>query len=143
MMYTPEQHKQHCSYALGHKCTEANEFNLPLLRKAIEWAKAEAALENNGQWDQGTWRRVEACGTKYCVAGYVCETMGERWHPEYPQWVMDAETGNDVIPGQVAAQHLGLYECEAAQLFRGDNSIHMVLDYARAFAARRGEELGL
>lgn len=140
MTYTPNQHRKHCLYNIT--CTEVTEFNLPLLRKAVEWAKAESELDN-GQWMQDTWRTVTRCGTTYCIAGYVCETMGERWSPEYPQWVMDADTGDEVIPGQVAAKHLGLYACEAAHLFRGDNMIYSVIDFARAFAARRGEELGL
>lgn len=64
------------------------EVNIPLLRKAVEWAEAEAAKpETESAWDQGNWVRTPVerlkqmssearqeyaeCGTTYCIAGYV------------------------------------------------------------------------
>lgn len=142
--YTPEQHRAHCHFPLLSCPEPEGKFDISLLRKAVEWAKAESELERgDSSWDQSTWREVGRCGTTYCVAGFVCEVSGERWSVDFPSWVFDPETKQDVNPGEVAARHLGLYECEANDLFHGSNSIHMVLDYARAFAARRGEELGL
>jgi hypothetical protein len=68
------------------------EVNIPLLRKAVEWAEAEAAKpEVLSAWDQGNWVRTRderlkrmssesrqeyaECGTTYCIAGYVTAGM--------------------------------------------------------------------
>jgi hypothetical protein len=30
-------------------------------------------------WDQESWRVATGCGTKMCLAGWVCELAGGRW----------------------------------------------------------------
>lgn len=74
--------------------------NIPLLRKAVEWAEAEAAKPwELSEWYQGDWvsspttiaadsedaeyfgiqvgtTKAAECGTCYCIAGYVCEVQG-------------------------------------------------------------------
>lgn len=62
-----------------------NEFDIGLLRKAVEWVETEAAKPFwDREWYQGTWRQTrpyakKACGTTYCVAGYICEVTGGQW----------------------------------------------------------------
>jgi len=64
--------------------------NIPLLRKAVEWAEAEAAKP----WELSEWNQAEVavepqwlqsesgeqkadeCGTCYCIAGYIAALDG-------------------------------------------------------------------
>lgn len=111
--------------------------NIPLLRKAVEWAEAEAAKEDQEQseWDQLYWRDVgfRACGTTYCIAGYVCEVSGE-------EWTSGVTTANGAVP-RVAADLLGLGQDDAWALFDAENSIERVREVAERIAERAGERL--
>jgi hypothetical protein len=100
--------------------------NIPLLRKAVEWAEAEAAKpEIDRQWAQRRWVTTpeerardfaedgiglsyrEAaetlaphCGTAYCIAGYV----GQLLEPRYATSV----TVDGVHVSEFAAEALGI-----------------------------------
>lgn len=56
--------------------------NMPLLRKAVAWAEAEAAKpEEECQWWQEEYEKAgdligRTCGTCYCIAGYVLHING-------------------------------------------------------------------
>lgn len=121
--------------------------NIPLLRKAIEWAEAEAAKPwELSEWNQGWWmsepalvrpsydlidaglaRRDQAkapeCGTCYCIAGFVA-----------------AETQNvhdPFLARDTAADALGLDEDQADELFDGGNNIADVRRVAESIAGER------
>lgn len=119
-------------------------FDLPLLRKAVEWAEAEAKLpETDSQWYQGTWcspgSAVErTCGTAYCIAGFVVST----------QYTFDQMWEGDVEISSTAMEMLGLnYEegvggsLGTAGLFAAYNDIDDIREIARRIAANHGEEL--
>jgi hypothetical protein len=126
--------------------TETREVNIPLLRKAVEWAETEAAKPPElCEWNQGSWVAVvdpmdrqeigtgyttkslgkaQECGTCFCVAGYVVE-------------VVDGRTHVDLIPDR-AAELLGIDMYEAmAGLFSTDNTIADVRRIAEDLAGER------
>lgn len=119
--------------------------NIPLLRKAVEWAEAEAAKPFEvREWNQFYWKlppsaaqttphlfgidsgqpKAEACGTCYCIAGYAAEVQG-------------AAARTSDIP-VVARKALGLTEFQANQLFNANNTIEDVRRIAEDIA---GESL--
>lgn len=103
-------------------------INIPLLRKAVEWAEAEAALPvAQSAWFQpGVVTPGEqigrSCGTAYCIAGYIAMI----------------ETG-EVRPGieavSIAFDALGTED--VGGLFWADNTIEQVREYAEALAGER------
>lgn len=126
--------------------------NIPLLRKAVEWAEAEAAKPAElREWEQNWWvltpeerqRRREApysaeygdteraayykapeCGTSYCIAGYVAAQQGCTEH------------GFNVAA--VAADALGIDLAVAeSSLFEGGNTIEDVRRIAESLAGER------
>lgn len=134
--------------------------NVPLLRKALEWAQTEAARPlPERQWVQGAYlvepvshahfvaheellsrrapgyvERVEelkpTCGTAYCIAGYVAQLHDERY--AHDQMV------GDVHSSDLAEQLLGLTTKQAGELFLGDNTIE---DLREIFEKITGERL--
>lgn len=94
--------------------------NVPLLRKAMEWAEVEATKPaEESQWNQlaylsGTQRR---CGTAYCVAGYVGQLLDARY--------ADDEFGGDLHQhvSNFAAEALGLSREMEVDLFAATNDI--------------------
>lgn len=127
--------------------------NVPLLRKAVEWAEAEAVKPPElREWEQNWWvltpeeraRRVEVaqndpnyydsrewaayikapeCGTCYCIAGFVA-----------------AQTDSGAVGYQVeaaAAEALGLDLDSAGPLFDCDNTIEDVRRIAESLAGER------
>jgi nucleotide-binding universal stress UspA family protein len=105
--------------------------NIPLLRKAVEWAEAEAAkTDGTSLWDQTIWAGDTGCGTAYCVAGWtVYEAAGRQ----------DVRVGPQV---ESEAQALvGLTDDESSDLFHPDNSIEDIRRIAEQIAARAGERL--
>ena len=104
--------------------------DLPLLRKAVSWAEAEAAkTDGTGLWNQTVYRVDVGCGTAYCIAGWtVYEAMG-----------MDVAAPLSVE--RVAQERLGLTSDEAWELFAVENSIERVRELAEAVAERAGERL--
>jgi hypothetical protein len=119
--------------------TELPRPNIPLLRKAVEWAEAEAAkTDGTCLWDQREWVTYTACGTAYCIAGFAVTA-------EYGQ--VGYNRGYAVIDGAsldfglLGTETLGLTDVEAADLFDGCNSIEDVRRVAEQIAARAGERL--
>lgn len=149
----------------------ALEPNVPLLRKAVEWVEAEAAKpEIDREWNQGSWllkpfdrarimveevwgladvdevwelaaRVAPACGTAYCVAGYVAQLTDERFvtdqhvnDPDDPR----ADLEGDIHCSQVAREALGLTQSQADALFDAFNSAATVRAIAEEIA---GESL--
>jgi hypothetical protein len=119
--------------------------NIPLLRKAVEWAEASAAAED-GEWHQGAWvhfnqvvaeqlgavviagsrHAIEKCGTAYCIAGYVGQLVDPAY--EKSEWVGDTHVS---IAAEMA---LGLTSEQADQLFRGSNTIEDIRRVAEEIA---------
>ena len=113
--------------------------NIPLLRKAVEWAEAEAAKPTGGLWIQQLWYTrpgaggyeaelrernglTPKCGTSYCIAGYVCDVEGIDALGYWPQR---------------AAEALGLSESACAPLFNANNTITDVRLVAERLAGER------
>jgi hypothetical protein len=85
------------------------EVNIPLLRKAVEWAEAEAAKpQRTSAWYQpGVIENAEDigrdCGTCYCLAGFIAATVtGEEW-PDDPIGVALDALGGASIGGLFSA----------------------------------------
>ncbi|MGH3498425.1 MAG: hypothetical protein ACRDP1_13270 [Nocardioidaceae bacterium] len=128
--------------------------DLPLLRKALEWAEAEAAKpEQEREWNQNYWRLnpetaaeaelpAPACGTTYCLFGWVCYLAGE-------EWVSSASGGHladgvhldgvDVFTR--AADLLGLDSATAGRLSHFANTIDDLRRIGEEIAASVGETL--
>jgi hypothetical protein len=115
--------------------------DVPLLRKAVEWMQAQAALpEKECQWVQGQWvipaeTIGRECGTCYCVAGYVASLTGEV-HTR-----TQTMAGSHEHVWQRAQHALGLTEYEADWLFQGGNDLADVQRIAGRIAARAGDTL--
>lgn len=77
--------------------SDNNQVNVPLLRKAVEWAEASHAA-GDGEWDQGWWGRdysepniraryqaagftISECGTSFCIAGYIGQLLDPEHYP--------------------------------------------------------------
>lgn len=120
--------------------------DLPLLRKAIAWAEAEALKpESEREWDQAMWRNPSAqrtdqigtqCGTSYCIAGYVCHVSGLDWVTETSDSCL---SDGDLVP-DAAQGLLGLTDQQAVDLFYADG-IEEVRRNAESIAAHAGERL--
>lgn len=122
-----------------------SEVNVPLLRKAVEWAEAENSKPPElCEWFQGSWvinapgdteydyrdegvRRTlglsPECGTCFCIAGYVqYVTTGSKDGAE-AEWT--------------AAKQLGLSYSQANKLFGGENGIEDVRRIAEKIAGEK------
>ena len=114
-------------------------LNEPLLRKAVEWASAEAELLESHGWDEDvvrddeykdmTWNQqywnmgvfdenATRCGTTYCIAGWVGQHLDERYRE-------DTRVAG-VHVRDFAQVNLGLTYVEAESLFSGGNNIEAV-----------------
>lgn len=130
--------------------------DLPLLRKAVEWAETEATKpDGESQWYQDTWRTTHGdtsegfCGTSFCIAGYVAETTEGNWvgqserlyakDYDHPECVKVNPARNTVHVSDRAQRLLGLTHGEAAQLFSAYNTIDDVRRAAKRIALRAGE----
>lgn len=125
----------------------AAEVNIPLLRKAVEWAEAEAAKPPElCEWQQSMWitprgdepfsvpkyigtlttsqrGRSRECGTCFCVAGFV-------------QFQADGIVTEDVADR--AAELLGLSgDAQTHPLFTAFNTIADVRRIAESLAGER------
>lgn len=118
-----------------------NTVNIPLLRKCVEWAEAEAAKpEGTGDWFQmmthvpaeereGVGLRT-GCGSAYCIAGFVVAT---EYGVEDPY---DADyRDHGVMPA--AAAILGIPGGRNAPLFDATNTIEDVRRIAESLAGER------
>jgi hypothetical protein len=112
--------------------------NIPLLRKAVEWAEAEAAkTEGPCMWDQGDYFSETDCGTAYCISGFVIATQSGFALKEDRPLI----NGRDVGWWDGGRELLGLTEDEALDLFAPYNTIEDVRRLAEQIAARAGERL--
>lgn len=119
--------------------------NIPLLRKAVEWAEAEAAkTDGTCQWNQGNYAWKTTCGTAYCIAGYVVAISDL---PDATQEVMSSGCVRLWINGELtcwadaADELLGLTDEEGDALYWGTNTVAEVRAAAEQIAARAGERL--
>lgn len=129
--------------------------NLPLLRKVVDWAQAEAAKpDHECAWDQSVWKSLveRPCGTAYCIAGYTAQISGGVWSQDGHGELLIAEPGEEgtrkccneehvISPSQRAATLLGLTPNEAGDLFEAENGIADIREIADQIAARAGERL--
>lgn len=122
-----------------------SDVNIPLLRKGVEWVEAQAALDwsEGREWYQGLWvtprNQVpqlqddpEACGTAYCLAGYVGQLVDPRFKTS--GWVEDETTSDDVHVSQFAQEALGITDYQAMMLFSASNSAERIRQVAEKIA---------
>lgn len=118
--------------------------DVPLLRKAVSWAEAEAAkADGTGLWDQSGWAQRTDCGTAYCIAGYTVMTAlpsAVAVEGDYGDLDLFID-GREALWGNTAQELLGLTGEERSDLFSGDNTIADVRDVAEQIAARAGDVL--
>lgn len=126
--------------------------NIPLLRKAVEWAEAEAAkTDGTCMWNQAVYAMNTDCGTAFCIAGWtVAAAAVDAKVTAYPtgygsqpgELMMAANPdGTPVNWERKAASLLGLTNGEAWELFGVENDIERVRELAEQIAARVGERL--
>jgi hypothetical protein len=110
---------------------------IPNLRKAVEWAEAEAMKpESDSQWNQGEvylspLDSGRSCGSSYCIAGWIVAT---EYGVTDPYKAMPKYSGG-VMP--FAADMLGLDEDERDELFAAENSIQAVRRIAERIAGEK------
>lgn len=121
------------------------DFNLPLLRKAIEWAESEAIKPRaESEWYQsyfaiGGEQIGRTCNTAYCVAGWIADQDGGH---EIAEFSIDGTS-----EARVAQDLLGIASDDAwgnfgeRGLFNASNTIEDVREIAERIARRYGEEL--
>jgi hypothetical protein len=121
-----------------------DDVNVPLLRKAVEWAEAEAARPEGGHWLQPSWVRdlstlspaereareaqglhLASCGTAYCIAGWVAQHEAGPENVSVPSVSVTAG-GRTWMIDDYAAARLGLNFMDADRLFAGSNTIEDV-----------------
>lgn len=116
--------------------------DLPLLRKTLDWARAEhekALRGERSEWNQGMWWwQGHVCGTVCCVAGYIANMTDGVDGVRLGQ-TLRTSTGERIR--DCAQRHLGITRGEAVALFNGINDIHDLERVGRQIAARVGEEL--
>jgi phage gp46-like protein len=120
--------------------------NIPLLRKAVEWAEAEAAkTDGTCMWNQVYWAQATECGTVFCIAGYTVTAAlpnavlarSRHFDSDYDLRI----DGERAYWGDTAQALLGLTVDERYALFDGINDIERVREVAEQIAARAGEKL--
>lgn len=113
--------------------------NIPLLRKAVEWAEAEAQKPADQRlWEQRDYVTEKACGTAYCIAGYAV-AISPNTKVLDDDWPV---IGGTQIPWHDAGRLLlGLSVFEGECLFDETNDIATVREIAERIAARAGERL--
>lgn len=132
-----------------------SEVNVPLLRKAVEWAETESQKPKElSEWYQGAWcsepgkysefvennafyQKAEDCGTCYCIAGWVAaETQGKPISLGlFSGFVFVG--GHSTHVSDIAARELGLDCQQANDLFKATNSIQDVRRIAEKIAGER------
>lgn len=123
----------------------SNAFNLPLLRKVVEWAAAEAKKPAvDSEWYQEYYTTAgtlleRSCGTAYCIAGWVTRQVGG--HIITPLAIdgdYEATAAMDLL-GISAMDAWGNEMIDG--LFDSMNSIDDIWRIAGDIARRHGEEL--
>lgn len=122
-----------------------SEFNLPLLRKGVEWVESENRKPKaESEWYQGYYAvgglMIErTCGTAHCLAGFIAEQDGGH---RIDALMIDGDYG-----GQVAIDLLGITnrdawgDDDAFGLFTAGNTVEEIREIAETIARRYGEEL--
>ena len=105
-----------------------SKVNTELLDKCVDWATAEACKGENSLWDQSQWVTDTACGTSYCIAGYVVSLFPERFtlvapHDRWEHYIVQTKTGKRIAFSDAAAELLGITPAQAAFLFWASNSL--------------------
>lgn len=128
---------------------EPPQFNLPLLRKAVEWAESEASKSaNESQWCQQFFA-VDGeeigrdCGTAYCIAGWVIHEHAEGEHAINTHDIDgegEAPLAQELL-GIDEEDAWGNYYQDTQGLFGASNSIEDVRRYAEQIARKYGQEL--
>jgi len=119
--------------------------NLPLLRKTLEWAEAEAEQPRElSEWYQGSWITKRGCGTACCIAGKVAIDNGAVSLDQIDA-ILQGVDFDDLFQGDYigdfAKRELGLLEIEAEMLFFHSNNIDELWEIGNWIAARSGERL--
>lgn len=119
-----------------------SDFNLPLLRKAVEWAESEARKPvEESEWSQlyfetPGWKIDRACSTAYCIAGYIAHVIANDDDRMY------GDTEDFVARSLLGISYDDAWDpCEEGGLFRAGNSIEDVRRIAEQIARKYGEEL--
>jgi hypothetical protein len=117
-----------------------SEFNLPLLRKAVEWAESEARKpEVESEWFQGYFVMPgvvldRECETAYCIAGFVSKSAGREAN-ETDDW-------DDIAMDLLGITYEDAWVGESgAGLFSAGNTIEDVRRIAENIAREYGEKL--
>jgi len=92
------------------------ERNVEMLR-----ATADAIQTHPSRYEQGTWQRVEECGTVGCVAGHAAWQAGWTQSSDLDSFMVrrDGNKGRSRDVSVVAREVLGLTQTEAQALFAG------------------------
>lgn len=113
--------------------------NIPLLRKAVEWAEAEAERTDSArnQWEVALADEASHCGTTFCVAGWTLFKAG--WS------VSQIARADDALDQAATLLGIPLWTAEESlkgdHLFDGQNTIADVRRIAEEIAACAGERL--
>lgn len=117
-----------------------SEFNLPLLRKAVEWAESEDRKPKpESEWFQTFFAMPGVmidrdCETAYCIAGYVAKSAGREAN-EFEDW-------DDIAMELLGIDWTDAWEREkGGGLFAASNTIEDVRRIAENIAHKYGEEL--
>lgn len=124
------------------------DVNIPLLRKAVEWAEAEDARGDDSQWNQSTWMMWAEtlpaaavtelkCGTACCIAGWVSVATLRPGEYILPGGEIFNKSGNLTDCEDRATEQLGLTLDQASDLFDAENDIFAVRLIAEAIAGER------
>jgi hypothetical protein len=142
-----------------------SDVNIPLLRKAVEWAEAEAAKPwEVSEWNQADWvahpkklwhqtrdalgrfirggerkTKAEDCGTCFCIAGKVAYDVGAvpiNYNSGFLNGLMMLD-GREEWADQIAQKELGLTDKDAANLFKATNKIEDIRKIAENIAGER------
>lgn len=146
-------------------CARANqqsirspEANIPLLRKALEWAEAEATKED-GVWNQNAWFQVNgieaswiyddvmsehlvvdpfSCDSSFCLAGNICALQGDKFLVDegigVAFYVVRSDNARREPVSVRAAELLGITREAAEALFDESNSIEDLREIAELIA---------
>lgn len=143
---------------------DADQPNVPLLRKHVEWVKEQARLdldqryEHDVFWNQGSWgvvsnvtrdeqNQVMTCQTGCCFAGNVAihSDVTIIMCQEAPVYMMGVRTkdGELYTIETYAALQLGLNYAndDDIGLFAAENGVEEIEGMARVIAERAGETL--
>lgn len=123
-------------------------INVPLLRKALEWAEAENE-KPDCLWNQRWWVQTNECGTSYCQAGYIGQLLEDAYreneyvsfreleHKEFvdPDLIGDLEGNYHVA--YYAEKALGLTHNQAILYFDATNSLQRLKQLFESFTGEK------